>query len=65
MDEILIGKKVSIDYGPSSTIIHAEIVEVNPSYLVAVDASERLRYLPMTSINMITLSKGQLNNDAN
>jgi hypothetical protein len=65
MDEILVGKKVSIDFGPSSAIIHVEIVEVNPVYLVAVDANNRLRYIPLTAVNMITLNKGQLSNDSN
>lgn len=65
MDENLINKKVSIDFGPSSTIIHVEIVEVNPAYIVAVDSSDRFRYIPITAINMITLSKGQVTNDSN
>jgi hypothetical protein len=60
MDETLIGKKVSIDYGPTSTIIHVEIVEAQGSHVVALDASGRLRYFPLTSINMITVSRSQV-----
>jgi ferredoxin-fold anticodon binding domain-containing protein len=56
MDENLVGKKVSIDYGPSSTILHVEILEVHSSHIVVLDASGRTRYIPLTSINIITVS---------
>jgi ferredoxin-fold anticodon binding domain-containing protein len=60
MDENLVGKKVSIDYGPSSTILHVEIVETQGSHIVALDASGRTRYIPLTSINIITVSRSQV-----
>lgn len=59
MDENLIGKKVIIDYGSSSSNVHVEVTDFNSTYLVAEDTSGRIRIFPWTSINVVTISKGQ------
>lgn len=60
MDKSLVGKKVGIEYGPVSAVIHLEILDVTEFGLQGLDQNGRVRYLPWTSVNIITLSKGQV-----
>lgn len=59
MDKSLIGKKVGVEYGPVSAVIHLEVLDVTEFGLKGLDQTDRVRYLPWTSITIITLSKGQ------
>jgi hypothetical protein len=60
MDNSLVGKKVGVEYGPVSAVIHLEILEVNEFGLQGLDQNGRVRYLPWTSVNIITVSRSQV-----
>lgn len=65
MYDNLVGKKVAVEYGPSSQLAHVEVLQVTGTHMVTEDSSGRIKIFPWTSVNAVTISKGQVTNDFN